>query len=282
MDKQQNKIKIRQLVETLRTQDPELFEYLRRTVNAEDTRIDKIEKYLGLDYKLDGINPKETNYSEIDYSFIPRENIQNQLISDFREMLRYRYGTRSHKADFYEFCRYAHFQLEALLNEFLRISCIEDGKLNDDKVKEYINKKDSEYKSIEEIPYTLKLSPVLSKLELSSFKDNIISSQNKEGIRIQYGFGNVIRYISYVRNDCNHRGDIIDKQKEVEKFFKDPKYKEIQYDGGTSIRYYDFSSESGKKVQYYLWLLSTPWDDVIMTMVIFIRKIKENLNNNKF
>lgn len=81
-------------------------------VNCNDRRISHIEKYLGLDYYVDSME------SIIDYTFINKPEIREKLISDNREMLRFRYGTRSHKVDFEEFCRYAQLQAEMLLNYF--------------------------------------------------------------------------------------------------------------------------------------------------------------------
>ena len=91
-------------------------------VNNDDGRISHIEKYLGLDYYLDSME------SIIDYSFIKETDVRENLISDNREMLRYRFGTRSHKVDFEEFCRYAQLQAEMLLNYYYSIkdSTIED------------------------------------------------------------------------------------------------------------------------------------------------------------
>src|SRR5574344_663996 len=83
---------------------------MENDVNRLKVRISNIEKYLGLDFDTDTAN------SIIDYSGINDMNVRNQLESDNREMLRYRHGTRSHKVDFYEFCKYAHFQAEMLLN----------------------------------------------------------------------------------------------------------------------------------------------------------------------
>lgn len=77
-----------------------------------DKRVEHIEKYLGLDYYVDG------QPSLIDYSFIEATEIQAQLISDNREMMRYRYGTRFHIINFDEYCRYAHLQVEMLLNYY--------------------------------------------------------------------------------------------------------------------------------------------------------------------
>ena len=82
------------------------------SVLSSDKRIEHIEKYLGLDYYVD--NQK----SIIDYSFIQEPEVRAQLISDNREMMRFRYGTRYHAISFDEFCRYAHLQAEMLLNYF--------------------------------------------------------------------------------------------------------------------------------------------------------------------
>lgn len=59
--------------------------------SSSDERISKIEKYLGLDFYADSMS------SVIDYSYIPEVDIRAQLISDNREMLRFRYGTRFHE-----------------------------------------------------------------------------------------------------------------------------------------------------------------------------------------
>lgn len=75
------------------------------------SQIDRIEKYLSLDFDID-------NMSFPDYSFIDDESIRNKLNSDFREMLRYQYGTRNHRIDFDEFCRYATLQIELLVNYY--------------------------------------------------------------------------------------------------------------------------------------------------------------------
>ena len=72
--------------------------------NNDDERISHIEKYLGLDYYVDSVE------SIIDYSFVKEQEVKNKLISDNREMLRFRFGTRSHMIDFEEFCRYAQLQ----------------------------------------------------------------------------------------------------------------------------------------------------------------------------
>lgn len=76
---------------------------------ASGGKIDKIEKYLALDYGLDTVdNPA--------YAFILDEKIRNTLNADWREMMRCRYGLRGHKENFGEFVRFAHLQMEMLLD----------------------------------------------------------------------------------------------------------------------------------------------------------------------
>ena len=83
--------------------------YREATATGDPGALQKIESYLSLDFKID---------SELleDYSFITDEGVRRQLLTDYREMLRYQFGTRSHKVDFLEFCRYAHLQTEMLIN----------------------------------------------------------------------------------------------------------------------------------------------------------------------
>ena len=71
----------------------------------------RIEKYLSLDYRIDSMEMP-------DYSLIKDKETQDRLTSDFREMMRYRFGTRNHKIDFPEFCRYATLQIEMLVNYY--------------------------------------------------------------------------------------------------------------------------------------------------------------------
>ena len=79
---------------------------------ADPDSLQRMEKYLSLDYKID-----ERVFP--DYSVIGDETVRERLNSDFREMLRYEYGTRSHRIDFPEFCRYAVLQVEMLVNYYL-------------------------------------------------------------------------------------------------------------------------------------------------------------------
>lgn len=122
------------------SQNPEFDSALRKRLGINATRmipiagnndkIDQIEKYLGLDYSVD------TQNSVIDYRYIKDEKVKNQLISDNREMMRFRYGTRYHEIDFDEFCRFAHLQAEMLLNYYYDTTCNSDLDLIKKRIKE--------------------------------------------------------------------------------------------------------------------------------------------------
>ena len=104
-------------VEDVYKRVPDFAKGVRKIVNGESStevksqKLDKIEKYLSLDYGIDDVvNP--------DYSFIADAQIRDTLNSDYREMLRFRYGTREHSVNFGEFARYANLQMEMLVNYY--------------------------------------------------------------------------------------------------------------------------------------------------------------------
>lgn len=104
-------------VEDVYKRVPDFAKGVRKIVNGESStevksqKLDKIEKYLSLDYGIDDVvNP--------DYSFIKDSQIRDTLNSDYREMLRFRYGTREHSVNFGEFARYANLQMEMLVNYY--------------------------------------------------------------------------------------------------------------------------------------------------------------------
>lgn len=92
----------------------ELYRLLPQKELATKTssEIQRVEKYLGLDFKLDD------SKSIIDYSFINDAYLRDCFEADCREMLRNRFGTRGHIINFPEFCRYALIQAERLLNVY--------------------------------------------------------------------------------------------------------------------------------------------------------------------
>lgn len=85
------------------------------TSNGNSDSISNIERYLAIDYTIDEIS------SQIDYSFVQDEVLRIKLVSDWREMLRYRCSVRKHKPDFLEFCRYANLQAEGVVNYYCNV-----------------------------------------------------------------------------------------------------------------------------------------------------------------
>lgn len=144
-------------------------------------RVEHIEKYLGLDYYVDG------QPSLIDYSFIEETEIRAQLISDNREMMRYRYGTRFHIINFEEYCRYAHLQVEMLLNYYYDKTCS-----TLDEIKAHIVK----YNSSAEIANAKSLGAISHNSKLWAF----CTEHNME-----YSTRTILDYLREVRNRSSHR-----------------------------------------------------------------------------
>lgn len=162
--------KIRQLA----AQNPEFESEMKKIFGSKEVcgvdnsqneaRIRSIEKYLGLDYYVDDMQ------SIIDYSFVKDDIVRAQLISDCREMMRFRYGTRYHEILFEEFCRYAQLQAEMLLNYFY-------DKNNDndlEQIKNHIIKYNptanlTEYKKLSAISFNIKLWSFTTEFKLSIY-----------------------------------------------------------------------------------------------------------------
>ena len=146
-----------------------------------DKRVEHIEKYLGLDYYVDG------QPSLIDYSFIEATEIQAQLISDNREMMRYRYGTRFHIINFDEYCRYAHLQVEMLLNYYY-----DKTSSTLDEIKAHIVK----YNPTADITNAKSLGAISYNSKLWAF-----CTEHNVG----YSIRTIFDYIREVRNRSSHR-----------------------------------------------------------------------------
>lgn len=90
--------------------DTDFAEQLRKdAAQGSPDAIRKIEAYLSLDFRIDSKDLP-------DYSFVQDDAVRDRLQADYREMLRYEFGTRNHRIDFPEFCRYAVLQIEMLVN----------------------------------------------------------------------------------------------------------------------------------------------------------------------
>ena len=173
-------------------------------LSLDNARIEKIEKYLGLDYGVDSIK------STIDYSFVKMDDVRDQLISDYREMMRFRYGTRYHKIDFDEFCRYAHLQAEMLLNYYYDVM----NHSNLEAIKRHIKEHNKDAyldkaKNLGSIPYATKLWAF------------------KEEFKIDYLLNITLQDIKDVRNKLSHRTTKIKEELDIKRYQDELKMKGI-------------------------------------------------------
>ncbi len=105
-------------------------------------KVSRIERYLALDYDTD------TAQSSIDYSRIAHEATRHALESDNREMQRSRYHLRGHNGDnFGDYCLYAHFQAEQLLNYYYDLKGGGDLRQSQDYIARYNQLKAASIKS---------------------------------------------------------------------------------------------------------------------------------------
>lgn len=238
------------------------------TPQGASTSNDKIEKYLGLDYRLDGAK------TIIDYDFIEDEHIRNCFVSDCREMLRFRYGTRGHKIDFSEFCRYVIIQAERLLNIYY------SSKGSFEEIKEYIKKYNerakfsNEIKTLEAISFAVKLWAFASEFNLAKIRQTLDK-------------------VREVRNLQSH-GDVTQTE-ENEFFFR---HRQSLIDGGYPLKengevnWYKLSSLDQIKQNVYnnvikksaehqryinlIWKRSLPFNDVVDALETLATLIKNN------
>ncbi|MEE1120301.1 MAG: hypothetical protein UHT92_01245 [Prevotella sp.] len=234
---------------------------------SSDNRLKDIEKYLGLDYYVEQKQP-----SLIDYSFIQEDETRNKLISDNREMMRFRYGTRNHKICFDEFCRYAHLQAEMLLNYYYYQQF--NGNIED--IKEYINikQKNDKYK----------------------IKDNVnsLSGVSYNSKLFAFDIGNYdaksnLEYIRKVRNEISHRSPEKDK-KSIDESRDKLVNMGIPLGADGSVDYYKIKKDKEKSnkydnqiknelwyknYKYLLWLHGKPYDKVIDAITCLRDKVKD-------
>lgn len=235
------------------------------------TELKHIEKYLALDFFIDGISTR------IDYSFIKDDLLRMKLVSDWREMLRYRCYVRKHKPDFLEFCRFAYMQVEGVTNyycmqkyptpEELHAAC----KVEDEKAITFWNKL-----------YLLQ-------------QQNIIKYADKEFL---------YRKLYMVRNIQSHRGDstlsdfIVNTRAIVTPLIKQFKLPTIVGDDSI-LNSYKINSDEGRSVyekpymlfkkqledlqidytryEALLWCKKTPYEEVETRLEKLVSNIKRSL-----
>lgn len=151
-------------------------------------KLDNIEKYL----KLDGIQ-------SIDYSEIKEDNVRSQLIADNIQMQKYRLGKIENQINFEEFCKYAHFQAEELVNYFFKKYFISLDSVKNAFEENKIIFDFSNINLIEEIGYYYKMIFLCNKIQCfvkeNKFKDEI-------------KFSTVFININKIRNEISHRSSL--------------------------------------------------------------------------
>ena len=254
--------KIVQLSKQNQEFDTELRKRLKITSSAKSVydveRIANIEKYLGLDFYVD------TKTSNVDYSFIKLPDVKAQLISDNREMMRFRYGTRYHKINFAEFCRYAHFQIEMLLNYYYNIANKSDLNSIKEQIKKYNQKKADDVEkanSLESISYSIKLWAFLTEF-FNNTNDYYIYN-----------------YLRNVRNELSHRSVTEDKISinSYQQSLKDQGFI-LNKKGNVSLNWKNKEADKDlkelynskikdpnkyKQYTYLIWYYGTPFDDIV-------------------
>lgn len=235
--------------------------------NGYDKRIANIEEYLGLDFYADSMP------SAIDYSYIKEVDVRAQLISDNREMLRFRYGTRFHEVIFEEFCRYAQLQAEMLINYFYyhKDNTVQNAI---EHIKQYNQKAkiDSNIQNLTSVPFSVKLWAFCDEFKQTKAKDTF-------------------DFVREVRNHQSHRAPSEDNFS----FFEYQKKLmswgiKIKNDG--SFDYYATKADDiayniyvskvqGKPefrlYQYYAWFNKKPYDEVIARLEDISQTVKNNL-----
>jgi hypothetical protein len=239
-------------------------------VNNDDRRISHIEKYLGLDYYLDSME------SIIDYSFIKESDIRENLISDNREMLRYRFGTRSHKVDFEEFCRYAQLQAEMLLNYYYSIE--------DNTIENIIS-------HIKRYNANAIISDNTKSLTSISFRVKLWAYEGEFNINVKDTFD----HIREVRNNQSHRTP-------QNKSFSVEAYRKKLLDWNIVLRndgafdwyqtkknrvaynIYESKVKNTREFELYnytLWYNNKPYDDIVDKLRNLSQSVKNNLKPQK-
>lgn len=136
----------------------------------------KIEKYLGLDYNIDNIMPL------IDFSFVKDDYLRECFNADYRDMLRNRFGTRGHKIDFSEYCRFTLIIAERALNIFYSKEIDIETIKNRLKTFNPSAKIDNAI-ALKDIPFSVKLWSFCNEYKLKSVKQTLDSVRDVRNMK---------------------------------------------------------------------------------------------------
>ena len=216
-----------------------------------DSKIDKIEQYLALDYELDSV----VNH---DYDFISDRVVRDTLNADWREMMRIRYGLRGHRIDFEEYARFACLQVEMLLKYFY-LKKYGDGNATLDAIKQNYTRNNSTFK-----PKFISLNLMVNNLEYEFGWDyrtklpllNIVEVRNGESHRSPEEFKKSERALENSINQLKKKPSLSpDEEKELNKLKKDLK----------NLR------------AFYTWLSSAPYKEVVDNLEMLANAIRTSI-----
>lgn len=232
--------------------------------------LNKIEKYLALDYQLDD------SHTIIDYSFVKNDYIRKCLDADCREMLRYRYGLRGHIKNFEEFCRFAFMQVERIINAYYNLC----GNTMSERIvhlqqfnPKYSPAKDKLPNSIEGIPFNFKLYAFNTELQVGIGVYNIVDRLSK--IRNYQSHGATINSDEVLFNE--HR-DKLSRQGYPLRIDSLVDWNALKNNYPTLYNLYNNTIKNSPEHKRYIeicWQKTIPYDDVIWAlnqMVIIARR----------
>lgn len=154
-----------------------------------EAKVNLIQEYLYIDVN------SLIDYREFDFY------TKDQLTRDCIEMIRYHKQTPNHKKNFDEFCRYAHLQVEEMLNYFF--------------IKKFTNLTDiiNFIKSYNE-NYKPNKNP--KKIEHIPFLTKIIAFQSFSKPKYTSSIHSTINFLNEMRNEFSHRSTLTKQNNDVE------------------------------------------------------------------
>lgn len=223
------------------------------SASRSDSKIDKIEQYLALDYEMDSV----VNH---DYDFISDRVVRDTLNADWREMMRIRYGLRGHRIDFEEYARFACLQVEMLLKYFY-LKKYGDGTALLDAIKQnYRNDPNTTFK-----PEFMSLNLMVNNLKYEFGWDyrnklltllDIVEVRNGESHRSPEEFKKSETALEKSVNQLKKKPSLSpDEEKELNKLKKDLK----------NLR------------NFYTWLSSAPYKEVVDNLEMLVNAIRSSL-----
>jgi hypothetical protein len=222
--------------------------------------LSRIEKYLSLDYRIDSMEMP-------DYSLIKDKEIQDRLTSDFREMMRYRFGTRNHKIDFPEFCRYAALQIEMMVNYYY------DKRFGSDIVQITSAVVEGNVSEVDGKSYYTP-SPYLAVVSDIPLKSKVNALQKQFGW--QYNKTVVYTRTIEVRNRQSHRSLLknVDLIKEIE---NNPANKGADGKFDSSLAKANVDPKKMNEYWFQVWLDQRPFDKIIKALAVLCETVAKSL-----